>query len=125
MPEVTPPSGNDVVAAWPFGDGHKQHHRVRGDDLFATGAAKLFRRGGLDVEAGAAETAIADGVQQHIRIRMPKQAFGMRNFYTAENQVAPGDQLVHVVAMANTHHRDSRSCSRRKSSASARSSGTG
>jgi len=36
-------------------------------------------------QAGGTETGVADCVQQHIRIRMPEQAFSVRYFYPAEN----------------------------------------
>ena len=54
--------------------------------------------------AQGAEHGVANGVHQHVRIRMTIQALAMMNIHAAEDEFAPFDQTVHVVANAHVNH---------------------
>ncbi len=47
---------------------------------------------------GGAEQRIADGVDKHVGIAVPKKSEGMRNLYSAEPKVPAGNQFVNVIA---------------------------
>ena len=60
----------------------------------------LVRKVLADVaERRRAEQRVRDGVQQHVRIRMPEQPERMRDFHAAENEVTPRHKAVHVIAV--------------------------
>jgi hypothetical protein len=40
---------------------------------------------------------------QDIGIRMAMQTLAVRDFYAAENEIAPGDQRMHVITVTDTH----------------------
>ena len=54
--------------------------------------------------AQRAEHGVADGVHQRVRVRMAVEAFRVRNLHAAEDELAPGDQLMNVIADANVNH---------------------
>ena len=54
--------------------------------------------------AQRAENRVANGVDQHVRVRVSVQALGMVNIHSAQDEFAPSDQAVHVVADAHVNH---------------------
>ena len=46
----------------------------------------------------------ADRMHEHVRVRMAVQAFGVVQIHSAENQFAPFNQTVHVVADTHVNH---------------------
>ena len=50
------------------------------------------------------EHGIADGVHERVGIRMAVQALRVRNLDAAQDELAPGDQLMNVIANANMNH---------------------
>ena len=54
--------------------------------------------------AQGAKDRVTNGVHERVGIRVAVQAFGVRNLDTAENEFAPRDQRVNVVADANVNH---------------------
>ena len=56
-------------------------------------------------EAGGAEQRVADRVQQHVGVGMAVEPFLMRDVDAADDELAPGDQRMHVEALADPHAR--------------------
>ena len=54
--------------------------------------------------AERAEDGVADGVHQRVGVRMAVEALSVRNLHAAEDELAPGDQLMNVIADANVNH---------------------
>ena len=50
------------------------------------------------------EDGVADSVHQGVRVRMAVEALRMRDLHAAEDELAPGDQLMNVIANANVNH---------------------
>ena len=50
------------------------------------------------------EHGIADGVHERVGIRMAVQTLRMRNLDSAQDELAPGNQLMNVIANANMYH---------------------
>ena len=67
-----------------------QDHEADEDDL------ALIREG--------AEDGIANGVHQGVGVGMTVQPFGVRNLHPAQHELAPGDELVNIIANANVNH---------------------
>ena len=54
--------------------------------------------------ANRAQHRVADGVHQRIGVRMAIETFRVRNLHAAENELAPGDQLMNVITNAYVNH---------------------
>ena len=54
--------------------------------------------------AQRAEERVANGVHERVGVRMAVEALGVRNLDAAEDELAPGDQLMNVIADANVNH---------------------
>jgi len=54
--------------------------------------------------ANRAQHCVADGVHQRVGVRMAVEAARMRNLHAAEDELAPGDQLMNVITDANVNH---------------------
>ena len=53
-------------------------------------------------ERRRAEQRVGDRVQQHVRVRVAEQAAFVRNRHAADDEGAPLDELVHVVALSDS-----------------------
>src|SRR3989344_321873 len=73
-------------------------------------------------EPGGAEAGIADGMNENVGVGMAVQSLAVRDFHAAENQIAPGDQRMHVVTMTDAYHAFP-CCCFKYNSANAKSSG--
>ena len=56
------------------------------------------------VLAERAEDGVANRVQERVGVRMAVEALGVRNLDAAEDELAPRDQLMNVIADANMNH---------------------
>ena len=54
-------------------------------------------------EAGGAQQRIADGVQQHVGVRMAVEALLVLDLDTADHELAAQHQRMHVEALADSH----------------------
>ena len=54
--------------------------------------------------AERAEDGVADGVHERVGVRMAVEAFGVGNLHAAEDEFAPRDELMNIVANANVNH---------------------
>ena len=54
--------------------------------------------------AERAEERVADGMQERVGIRMAVEALRVRDLDAAEDEPAPGNQLMNVVTNANVNH---------------------
>jgi hypothetical protein len=54
--------------------------------------------------AQSAKNRIAYGVHQHIRVRMPFEPPGMRNFHTPQDQLPTLDQWMHIITNPHVNH---------------------
>ena len=75
-------------------------HFNAGDPLFqTTDVSRLWVLADVS-QPGGADQRVADRVQQHVAVRVPQQALGMRDFHPADDQLAPRRQRVDVEALA-------------------------
>ena len=51
------------------------------------------------------EKCVADGVHEHIRVRMTCQPFWVRDLDTSEDQLSAFDQWVNIITDSNVYHR--------------------
>src|SRR3972149_724085 len=71
---------------------------------------------------GGTEAGVTDGMDQYVGVGMAVQSLAVRDFHAAENQIAPGDQRMHVVTMTDAYHAFP-CCCFKYNSANAKSSG--
>ena len=54
--------------------------------------------------AERAKERVANGVHERVGVRMAVETLRVRNLHAAEDEPAPGDQLMNIVADANVNH---------------------
>ena len=52
-----------------------------------------------------AEQRIRNGVQQHVRVRMPQKPLRKGDLHAAEDQAAVGGESVYVIAVSDPKHK--------------------